>query len=278
MTFDYFNYLQTRSTELQGMTERAQRRISKAPEGSLEICIRKKKNVSVREKNDVSYYKREHTSKEKKRRRVYLRTDELDIAKALAQKEYDKRLLMIAQKQKKTIDAFLRDYDANALKDLFTKLSPERRALIQVEEIDDEEYARQWEAVTFSTGDFEAGDPEFYTHKGERVRSKAEIIIADTLHAQTVPYRYEPPLMIIPGKKVWRPDFVVLNKRTRQEFILEHLGKMDDEKYCNDNLGKIKTYMEHGIFPGEKLILTAETSTRPLSTRDLEKIIQHFFL
>ena len=98
-----------------------------------------------------------------------------------------------------------------------------------------------------------------------------------TLFAYSVPYRYEPTLIIVPGKKVWRLDFVILNKRTRQEFILEHLGKMDEEKYCNDNLGKIKTYMEHGIFPGEKLILTAETSSRPLSTRDLERIIRHYF-
>ena len=265
-----YEFLESRSKSLQKMIERARERIKRAPNGTLEI--RAKKN------GVVDYYRREPSSEGKKRKRVYLKADEIEISKALAQKAYDKRLLAIAQKQKSAIDAFLRGYDANALKDLYSMLSPERRALIQVEEIDDEEFVRQWEAVTFSHGEFDVGDPEFYTHKGERVRSKAEIIIADALLAHTVPYRYEPPLTIVPGKRIWRPDFVVLNKRTRQEFILEHLGKMDDEQYCNDNLGKFKTYMENGIFPGEKLILTAETTARPLSTRDLERIIRHYFL
>ena len=264
-----FEYLETRSKALQEMIDRASQRISVAPEGRLDIC---------KKKNGVIDYRRIPIAKGAKRTREYIGSDEFEIAKSLAQKTYDKCLLKRAQKQKRVIDTFLKGYDANALKDLFTRLSPERRALIQVEEIDDEEFVRQWEAVTYPPGNFDAGDPEFYTHKNERVRSKAEIIIADTLNSHNIPYRYEPPLMIIPGKRAWRPDFVVINKRTRQEFIFEHLGKMDDEKYCNDNLGKIKTYMEHGIFPGEKLILTAETSTRPLSTRDLDRIIQHYFI
>ena len=263
-------FLRNRSDTLQEIIDRAHQRSDKAPKGTLEINV-KKSGV-------IDYYRREPTAKGEKRKRTYLTVEEIEIAKALAQKTYDKRLLQVSRKQKKVIDAFLRGYDANALKNLFTRLSPQRRALIEAEEIDDEEFVRQWEAVTYAPGNFDAGDPEFYTHKNERVRSKAEIIIADTLSSNTIPYRYEPPLVIIPGKKIWRPDFVVLNKRTRQEFILEHLGKMDDADYCNDNLGKIKTYMEQGIFPGEKLILTAETSTRPLSTRDLDRIIQHYFL
>lgn len=269
MYFD-LRILKEKSDTLQKIIDQAQKRLRSSPEGTL--------GITAKRNGIVHYYKRESSTKGEKVKRIYLKNDELEIAKALAQKTYDKQLLAIALKQKQAIDAFLRDYDANALKALFSATSPERRALIQAAEIDDEEFVRQWEAVTFPPGDFEEGSPEFYTLKGERVRSKAEIIIGDTLNAHAVPYRYEPPLIIVPGKKPWRPDFVVLNKRTRQEFILEHLGKMDDEQYCNDNLGKIKKYMEHGIFPGEKLILTAETSTRQLSTRDLERIIRHFFL
>lgn len=32
----------------------------------------------------------------------------------------------------------------------------------------------------------------------------------------------------------------------------------------------------NGIFPGEKLIITMETSTKPLSTKDLELILRHY--
>ena len=67
----------------------------------------------------------------------------------------------------------------------------------------------------------------FYTSKGERVRSKSEVIIADVLNREGVPYRYEYPIYIKGIGKIY-PDFTVLNIGIRKEMIWDHFGMMDD--------------------------------------------------
>ena len=54
------------------------------------------------------------------------------------------------------------------------------------------------------------------TEKGEYVRSKSEKIIADTLTKNNINYVYELPLRL-KGYGTVKPDFTVLNKRTRHE-------------------------------------------------------------
>jgi len=71
--------------------------------------------------------------------------------------------------------------------------------------------------------------PELYTAKGERVRSKSEIIIADSLMRAGVPYRYEFPIILNGYGKIY-PDFTVLNVGLRKELYWEHLGMMDDSE------------------------------------------------
>lgn len=50
----------------------------------------------------------------------------------------------------------------------------------------------------------------------ERVRSKSEVIIADILNQEGIPYRYECPLQLKGWGKVY-PDFTVLSERERPE-------------------------------------------------------------
>jgi len=70
--------------------------------------------------------------------------------------------------------------------------------------------------------------------KKEKVRSKSEVIIADRLFINAIPYEYERGLIVkIPKtaecpetEMVWNPDFRVLNVRTGKEYIWEHFGRM----------------------------------------------------
>ena len=113
--------------------------------------------------------------------------------------------------------------------------------------------------------------------KGERVRSKSEKIIADALEREDIPYRYEYPVCLSGDLYIY-PDFMVLNKRTRKEYFLEHFGMMDNPEYAEKMIRKIEEFEKNGIFPGEKLLMTFETRNRPLNTTVFEKIIQEFFL
>ena len=68
---------------------------------------------------------------------------------------------------------------------------------------------------------FDASLPKLYTSREERVRSKSEIIIADTLSRESIPYRYECPLHIPDVGNIY-PDFTVLNVAKRKELYWEH--------------------------------------------------------
>ncbi len=74
------------------------------------------------------------------------------------------------------------------------------------------------------------------------------------------------------------PDFICLNIRTRQEFIWEHFGKMDDAEYTSSAAQKLKVYEKNGIYPGKNLIISLETSTLPINSMQVEKTAKQYLL
>ena len=165
----------------------------------------------------------------------------------------------------------------NQCEDIFPKLSDERKQHVHPVEWSGEEYVRQWLKAEYKRKGFRENAPEYYTDAGERVRSKSEVLIAHSLIKHGVPYRYECPLLL-KGYGYVYPDFTVLNVRTRKELYFEHLGMMDDADYSRKALQKITLYEKNGIFLGDKLVLTHETSENPLDIRLLDRIIEHYFI
>ena len=123
---------------------------------------------------------------------------------------------------------------------------------------------------------FVDGDIEIITERGERVRSKSEKIIADKLFSLGIPYRYEYPLDLSGGVRVY-PDFTILKLPEREEVYLEHFGMMDDTDYVEKVLYKLNTYEKNKIYPGVNLFITHETSKSPLNTRALDAILKKLF-
>ncbi len=205
-------------------------------------------------------------------------TKESFLIKKLAQQSYEQKMLLTARKQLAAIQSFLKTYKENALSDVYTDLHEGRRSLVDPVVPDVREYIRQWESVTYAPGIFDPDLPEIYSERNERVRSKSEKIIADKYLYLHKPYRYEYPITLMEDGelKIYRPDFTVLNPRTCYEFYHEHLGKMDDPGYLKRNLKKIETYIQNGIFPGDKLILTHETSYKPLDMEQLNLMIEKY--
>ena len=181
------------------------------------------------------------------------------MVKALFQKDYDQRVLQLAQMELNHLEKLMKKYPLQMCEGIYEKLNECRKKLIEPIEISDEEFIKRWENVEYDRMGFDKDDPEYYTDNGERVRSKPEIIIANALKKYGIPYRYEYPLYL-KGYGVVHPDFMTLNVRLRKEYYWEHLGMMDDAAYSEKNLNKITNYEKNDIFPGDKLILTHETS------------------
>lgn len=114
------------------------------------------------------------------------------------------------------------------------------------------------------------------TDRGEYVRSKSELIIANILYREGIPYDYERPVML-KSRLIRYPDFTVLNIRTGKEYLFEHFGMMDDQEYRFKNLEKIKDYENSGYIQGISLIMSFETKENPLDTGHIRKLIKTFF-
>lgn len=191
---------------------------------------------------------------------------EMKLIKGIAQKEYCEELLRVIEKRLKKIERILGTYQEDELIKVYEDLNVHRKGLVQPYMLPFEEFAEEWLNLDYPKREFAEDDPEILTEKGERVLSKSEKIIADKLNMLGIPYRYEYPLQITNGI-IFHPDFTLLHPKTRKVWIWEHMGKMDDPDYVEKAIRKIEIYAQQGYFPGINLILTHESSKRPLNMR-----------
>ena len=240
----------------------AEKRVEKAPEGSVRI---------IKHRKGYQYYLRKKPSE---KTGTYIPSSERQKAVSLIQKKYDIQVLSAAGKQLKAIDRFLRVYDPEVIKKIGASLPEVRKACVQAAVLPDREYAEKWKAYEFTPKEFAEDAPEHYTGSGERVRSKSEVMIADALQQAGILYRYECPLEL--GGKILYPDFTILRQGDREELYWEHLGMMDDPEYCHNALRKIRLYEGSGIYPGVRLITTMETSRIPINLTVIKSIIQTY--
>ena len=242
---------------------KAEKSLENASDGILRIS---------RSGNTTQYYKRED---EKDRNGKYIKKRDMCLVYELAQKEYDRNILLAAKEQREKIEKFLEQYMPNRLMNIYDSMSKERQLLTSPYVLSEEQYASIWENKIYIGKEFGVDVPEIYTEKGERVRSKSEKILADKFKLMNIPYLYECPLYLNGYGTVY-PDFTLLNRRTRQEYYFEHFGRMDDAKYAEKVVKKIESYEKNGIYPGEKLLMTFETSKHPLNMRLVEQMIENF--
>ena len=94
----------------------------------------------------------------------------------------------------------------------------------------------------------------FPTKSGFYVRSKEEVILANTLFDNNIPFKYEAPFQL--GNITVHPDFTLINPYTGKRFIWEHIGAFHIEKYGEKAHRKILAYTQSGLLLNETLIIT----------------------
>jgi ATP-dependent exoDNAse (exonuclease V) alpha subunit len=113
------------------------------------------------------------------------------------------------------------------------------------------------------------------TARGELVRSKSEVIVANTLHALGIDYGYEVELRMTDGS--WRsPDFTVRQSQEAPVYW-EHLGMLDRPGYAADWAAKKQWYANHDIRPfdeggGTKGVLVWSTENHSSGGIDAQAI------
>ena len=205
----------------------------------------------------------------------YIPKKKHSIARALAQRDYDEKALAILQEQLSQVEMLLDVYDPAKVDEYYAGLHPSRRSMVRPVRFSDEELARRWLAIPYVRKAFDGNAPEYFSADGLRVRSKSEVIIADTLVRMGVPFKYECPCKLRGMGKI-HPDFTCLNLRTRKTILWEHLGMMDSSEYSAKAVSRIHGYNASGFYLGVNLLVTMETVAKPLSAKTVVRTIEQY--
>lgn len=252
--------------QLQNIIKEANKRLQNVPNGRLRVSNKKTHR-------EYYYIENENNRKENGR---YIKSKEIDLARKIAQRDYDSALVRCLSERKNSIEKFLKKYTHNSVNTVYDSTNVYRKELLETIYISDEEYIRQWEMVEYEGKAIHEDMQYFITEKGEKVRSKSEKIIADKLYMMGIPYRYEYPLILNDNIMVY-PDFTILKMPERKEVYLEHFGMMDDINYVDTALFKMNSYEKNGIYLGVNLFITYETGRKPLNTKNLNEMFRLLF-
>jgi len=246
--------------ELEELIESLKREIRCAPNGHLRVSMDRGKPLffHVTEKGDT------HGR--------YLKQKEGKLVGKLAQKSYDMKLLKRAEEQYAELRHFKDSYSKKSMTDIFDAMTEIRKKLVLPRILTDDQFIHSWEQEEYNGKERIPTEASYETKKGEYVRSKSEVLIANALFDAGIPYKYEYP--VVTGGGTFYPDFVILKPGTRKTLFWEHFGMMDSEGYRDEVYYKMRFYPNCGIIPGVNLIITMEEKNRPLSTRIIDGIIK----
>jgi len=114
------------------------------------------------------------------------------------------------------------------------------------------------------------------TSRDEFVRSKSEVIIANMLNENGVPYEYEKELEINGIKKL--PDFTINDAESGKTWYWEHCGMINNTAYQKYWEEKKAFYESNGIKEDKNLIVTYDDENGGIDSVKINKIIQEHFI
>jgi AAA domain/UvrD-like helicase C-terminal domain len=119
------------------------------------------------------------------------------------------------------------------------------------------------------------------TSRGDVVRSKSEVLIAELLNARNIEYAYERRLTFDDGSFRY-PDFTIEDDDLGRIIYWEHLGMLNDSVYAKRWQAKRKWYADHGVveYPAlgkEILVSTEDDAVGGINTQQIALMIDGLF-
>lgn len=256
MTRSVRDILAERYEQLDETVKRLQKEVQNFPDG----------RVSVKQQGNRFYYYHVIDDKEK-----YLNRNESDTIRALVQKAYVDDVIKASEIEMNHIKALLDGYCVASPEDVFNSLSEARKMYVTPVYVGNR-FAIDWANEPYEKPVVVNG---FRTLSGYNVRSKSELIIADRLWIKGIPFRYECPLMI--NGKIIHPDFTILRRSDNKLIYHEHCGMIDKPEYAESMVTRIFDYNKEGIYIGDRLFITCETSKIPLDITTVDNLIETHF-
>lgn len=109
------------------------------------------------------------------------------------------------------------------------------------------------------------------TLSGDLVRSKSEVIIADALYNENIPFEYE-KFMEENGRRCI-PDFTFADA-SGDTIIWEHLGLLDNLSYAASWEKKLDFYNSIGYFEGTNLFTTRDHEGGSIDSNEIQEVVE----
>lgn len=254
--------LEKLQNELENKLELIQAEINDLPEGRLNAFSNGKY---------VKWYKSNGSSP------TYIPKSQSNYAKKLALRRYKEELANEISSQINIVDSTINQLKTIPDKSagLLTTSSP-YHDLICSELTDFDDDIKTWLNTPFERKDTHSDSLIHQTIDNHIVRSKSEVIIANLLYLNKIPYLYELPLYL--GNNVFYPDFTIKHPVTKKLYYWEHFGMMDNSSYSDTAFKKLNHFCKFDIVPSINLITTFETSYAPIDSNHVQRLIQEYFL
>ena len=257
---------QRRYLELSDYRMRIESELRKAPNGIIHV---------VNSGRRIQFYNRKNKTDTSGK---YIRKSEKQIIRALLQKAYNEKALKLLNEEIGNLNLLQKRSNgiSERIRKLYSDLPSEIKEYINPIDKSDEDFIADWMNIPYDGKEISEQMPVFVTERGERVRSKSELNIANKLAENHISYKYECPLILSKGTVIY-PDFTIMDVKKRKEIYWEHRGMMDDREYARQAVFKMKSMMNAGIVIGKNLIITEETSANPLGTNEIDTMIAEYF-
>lgn len=250
-----YQQLENALAQLQEARTRYEFELEGMPDGKL---------VHVKAADGERYYVEVRDGERPSRRGITRRPD---LVATFARKEYLRKALAVIDHDVRTLERAVRRYKRFDPEEVVGSLSSAYRDLpldafyhplvdtvaLSLDTTDEQRIASHaaWGAEAPGPSDYLPEGRTLRTSRGERMRSKAEVLIAETLYSYGIPFRYEQELEA--GGATFHPDFT-FEGAGGKEFYLEFCGMMDDPAYVEGHKRKRSAYEAAGIAEWDNII------------------------
>lgn len=255
---EYAKYLRNRITLLES-------KLNSLPEERL--------TFSQKSNNTQFYYRRKGNKK-----LFYISKKSSEELAKLANKYYITKVLPPLKANLYAAEKFVELHSGKEERDVFNCMPEDLQMLNHNLFLYKPQYIKDWLNRPYVRNPYKSDALIFDTARGDKVRSKSEVILSNSFFKYGLIYLVEFPLRLKHSGKTIYPDFTILNTNTMETIYWEHFGMMDNPEYATAAIKKIQLLQEERLILGKNLICTFETSTTPLSSSLVESYIKEFFL
>lgn len=258
--YDVKDFLERALRQQRNMLKIYEKQLKNLPEGSLSVSCKK----------GVNYY-----CKHKDGLRTYIGKEDSEEVQALQHRKILSEIIKRMGNNNELILDFLKSYEDPSPYSIEEGIGKAyRNQNVDFRASNGKRSSKKWCDQPYQRNTVYPEQLTQKTLRGDYVRSKSEVIIANTYFGKDTQYRYEEIIRV--GNKTFSPDFTILIPRLNKIKYHEHFGMMHDKQYRERAFQKIEAYIAAGYRPYEDILFTFDDLDGNINTQILDKLIDAF--